>query len=1250
MAKQIKATDIFENEDIFRGIRQSAEQAIETLGKFKTELKQTADELKKTIGGATVGDTKSINELIEATKKANEVKRDTIKIEQEQEKLKKIAFQAQQAEIKKKKEAITLQEKEAKAKEKVARETAKQNSAYAQESARLNDLRKKYKDLAVQNKENTREAKNLLKEITALDTRLKQVDATVGQHQRNVGNYGSALTKLNGVLGQVGLAFGVGTVLQGAGRTVIEFDQAVADLVSITGAGGKDLEFFKEQAISLGKEVKGGASAVIEGYKLIGSAKPELLENAEALNAVTKSAITLSQASGMTLPEAATALTDAMNQFGAPAEEAGRFIDALANGALFGSAEIPQVTEALLKFGAVANTANVSLEESTGLIEALAEKGLKGAEAGTALRNVMLKLSAPDALPKEAKDRLEALGISFADLQDTSKPFSERLEALKPLLNDNAALVKVFGTENAVAATNLIANTDRIEDLTEKMYTQGTANKQAEDRTQTLNQALVELKGAWDEIVLGFTDGTGASQILVKGIQFLASNLGTILSVITKLTAAWAVYKTGQLALQAIDKARSLSLKGIGQQMMAQIPMTKAYATAQKDASNATKDAGESAKGAGKAMGAVPWMLIIGAVVELAMAFYDLATNAKDAREQAERLDRYKARASDESLKNITAETDALDKQLKQRDRDMQLALAKAKTDKERNAIEKEYAKLKENDIKNSKAQITEFRNSSAERLKKYRAEREEFQKLSVLRSNGGLTPQQAARFNEIMQSTGVTNPNEVFKVYDVLDAKIQGVGTRVTEYNKALQAVGESLKDATNEVEINSVAQDDNAKKTTKSTEKKKEEVKVNEDLKKSLEALRAEYKNQTFTDRALLAIEKERNAERLKSEYALSTDTVNKDAQLKEALLLNEQEYQRKLTLLLESEDIIQAETKVNELRFKAKNAEGLELIALNVQLKQAELNLLNEQEEKELLDAGKNEELKLKIRSDYALKRQELEEEYAFKSIETSENTNNKELDILKMSIEKRNEWAKFASDYFIEQSNRRISQLDKEIKAAEDQQNMLRELAANGNINARESLAEQQRIIDDANRKKMQEERRKQMIELVSGVYQTYNSKVAEGAKHPLMETIRDTVLLQQFANTLMGQMPTFFDGTEDTGKHGEGVDGKGGFHAILHPNERVVPKSLNEKIGSLSNEQLATIAQQYQNGKLMNGTQPMSSIDLSLLVSKMDELTDVIKTKPETNIELGEITSSVMEIVKTTKQGNTLKTNRFKIRK
>jgi hypothetical protein len=136
------------------------------------------------------------------------------------------------------------------------------------------------------------------------------------------------------------------------------------------------------------------------------------------------------------------------------------------------------------------------------------------------------------------------------------------------------------------------------------------------------------------------------------------------------------------------------------------------------------------------------------------------------------------------------------------------------------------------------------------------------------------------------------------------------------------------------------------------------------------------------------------------------------------------------------------------------------------------------------------------------------------------------------------------------------------------------------------------------------------------------------------------------LLTQFINSL----PTFFDGTEDTGSNGRGIDGRGGFHAVLHPNERVIPKSLNEQIGAMSNEDLARIAQEHQNNKNFGGViQSHSSLELALLVNEIKDLKTIIKDKPETNIELGEITSGAMEIVKKIKQGNTTTYNRYKIK-
>ena len=259
----------------------------------------------------------------------------------------------------------------------------------------------------------------------------------------------------------------------------------------------------------------------------------------------------------------------------------------------------------------------------------------------------------------------------------------------------------------------------------------------------------------------------------------------------------------------------------------------------------------------------------------------------------------------------------------------------------------------------------------------------------------------------------------------------------------------------------------------------------------------------------------------------------------------------------------------------------------------------------------------------------------------------NLDTKRLEQKTKNIKTEEELIKAAADFFIAQSNRKIEQIDKEIAAANTQYTTLQTLAANGNINAKESLAEQQRIINEANAQKERELKKQQRIKLAESVYSTYNAKVAGGSEHPLLDTIKDTMLLQQF----IASLPTFYDGTEDTGKNGNGIDNKGGFHAILHPNERVIPKSLNEKIGSLSNEALAKMANEYQNGKIIRSNSQLgSSFDTAILVNKMDELTNAIKSKPETNIEIGEITQSVMEIVKSTKQGNTTTYNRYKVRR
>ena len=278
-------------------------------------------------------------------------------------------------------------------------------------------------------------------------------------------------------------------------------------------------------------------------------------------------------------------------------------------------------------------------------------------------------------------------------------------------------------------------------------------------------------------------------------------------------------------------------------------------------------------------------------------------------------------------------------------------------------------------------------------------------------------------------------------------------------------------------------------------------------------------------------------------------------------------------------------------------------------------------------------------------YLNKRNDINKKYDTDADSYDDQKKKKKEEDLKKNFELSKQYAQQTTDYFKKQSDERIALIDKEISAAEKQAEVYRELAANGNINAEQSLAEQERIIAESNQRKEREMKRQQRMELANTIYQTYAGHAAQDPKTALANTIRDASLLQAFISTL----PMFYDGTEDTGAGG-GVDGKGGFHAVLHPHERVIPKSLNDQIGSLTNEQLTRLATDYQNGRLIGKDTAHSSLELAIMVNELRELKDVIKHKPETNIQLGEITQSAMEIVQSTKQGNTTVYNRFKVRK
>ncbi len=131
----------------------------------------------------------------------------------------------------------------------------------------------------------------------------------------------------------------------------------------------------------------------------------------------------------------------------------------------------------------------------------LDKAGKKASEGGVALRNVLGQLSKGRFIEKAAREELEAAGIDVIALGDNSKSLQERLEMLKPLLNDSALLSKFFGVENANAARALIQGTDQLQGFTEAVTGTNSATEQAAivmdsyaERQARVNQQFEDLK------------------------------------------------------------------------------------------------------------------------------------------------------------------------------------------------------------------------------------------------------------------------------------------------------------------------------------------------------------------------------------------------------------------------------------------------------------------------------------------------------------------------------------------------------------------------------------------------------------------------------------------------------------------------------------------------------------------------------------------------------------------------------------
>lgn len=346
-----------------------------------------------------------------------------------------------------------------------------------------------------------RQAKLVTAELQKIKTEVQETEGWLSRFNNGFAKWGGLLA--TGAATITGVSMALNTLRNN--RDSKESSQA--ELKALTGLDDESIQWLTKQAEELsttmdesGLRIRQSSDEILQAYMLIGSKKPELLEDKEALNAVTIEAMRLAAAAKIDLKDAVTATTVSLNMYGESADQAARYVNVLAAGSKEGAADVSAQAAAIKNAGVAASGAGVSIEQLQGTIQMLAEKGLEAEPAGTALRKFFLVLQTG---PDETNPKVVGLQTALENLNKKS------LTA--------AQIQTMFGEEAYSAATILIDNADKVRQYTEAVTDTNIAMEQAAINSDTNEAKMAQYRNSIKEAGIELMERLNPSLSLLTG-------------------------------------------------------------------------------------------------------------------------------------------------------------------------------------------------------------------------------------------------------------------------------------------------------------------------------------------------------------------------------------------------------------------------------------------------------------------------------------------------------------------------------------------------------------------------------------------------------------------------------------------------------------------------------------------------------------------------------------------------------------
>ncbi|MCI7350829.1 MAG: phage tail tape measure protein [Ruminococcus sp.] len=320
----------------------------------------------------------------------------------------------------------------------------------------------------------------------------KQLQKNMQNNEHSVNKFGEAAKKAADIIKKafIALTAVITTAFAGALKVGTDFEAAMSQVAATMGTTVDSIGELTDIAKEMGESTKFSATQAAEALNYLALAGYEAQEQIAALPTV----LNLAAAGGMDLAYASDLVTDSMSALGLTTAELVGFSDQLAKASQKSNTSVAQLGEAIIQIGGTAKILAGGTTELNTALGILADNGIKGAEGGTALRQVLLNLTAPT---DKAREFMDQIGLSAFDAAGNMRPLNETFRDLYEILNGATAadkqyvLSSIFDARQLKSAEALLANYgERWNELSKEIENSAGA---AADMADTMND---NLKGA----------------------------------------------------------------------------------------------------------------------------------------------------------------------------------------------------------------------------------------------------------------------------------------------------------------------------------------------------------------------------------------------------------------------------------------------------------------------------------------------------------------------------------------------------------------------------------------------------------------------------------------------------------------------------------------------------------------------------------------------------------------------------------